>query len=42
MNEEQETDHDCYDYVEYYEFVEDGHRYHGHECSKCGELLQTG
>ncbi len=26
----------------YYEFVEDGHRYHGYECGICGEHLQSG
>ena len=27
---------------QYYEFYEDGHRYHGYECGVCGKLLQTG
>jgi len=38
----QEYQHDCYDNAQYYEFTEDNRRYHGWECSKCGELLQTG
>ena len=33
---------DCYDHAVPYEFYENGHRYHGWECGKCGELLQTG
>ena len=34
--------HDCYDHVQQYDMTVDGERYHGWECSKCGELLQTG
>jgi hypothetical protein len=26
----------------YYEFFEDGRRYHGYDCSKCGKVQQTG
>ena len=37
-----EYQHDCYDHVHYYDIVEDGVRCKGWECSKCGELLQTG
>jgi len=36
------VNHDCWKYPKYYEFLEDGHRYHGYECEICGELLQTG
>tara|TARA_Y100000401_G_C8242293_1_gene183698 strand:+ start:519 stop:650 length:132 start_codon:yes stop_codon:yes gene_type:complete len=43
MNEEeQQEEHNCDDNAIYYEFVEDGHRYHGYECGVCGKLLQTG
>ena len=43
MNEEeQQEEHSCDDNAIYYEFVEDGHRYHGYECGICGKLLQTG
>ena len=50
MDEEQEklllyypdVDHICEENLHYYEFYEDGHRYHGYECGICGELLQTG
>ena len=43
MNEEeQQEEHDCDDNAIYYEFVEDGHRYHGYECGICGEHLQSG
>ena len=43
MNEEeQQEEHSCDDNAIYYEFVEDGHRYHGYECGVCGKLLQTG
>ena len=51
MDEEQSNDNHCefypteykYDCTpQYYEFYEDGHRYHGYECGICGELLQTG
>lgn len=38
----EECEHDCHDNAQYYEFTEDNQRYHGWECSKCGELLQTG
>ena len=41
MGEELE-EHDCEENVEYYEFHEDGHRYHGYECGICGKLLKTG
>jgi len=41
-NIEQNLNHDCWKYPKYYEFLEDGHRYHGYECGICGELLQTG
>jgi len=34
--------HDCDENIVYYEFYEDGHRYHGYECGVCGKLLQTG
>lgn len=33
---------DCYDHAVPYEFYADGRRFHGWECGKCGELLQTG
>ena len=36
-----ECDH-CEGNEEYYEFYQDGHRYHGYECGICGKLLQTG
>ena len=43
MNEEeQQEEHSCDDNAIYYEFTEDGHRYHGYECGICGKLLQTG
>ena len=43
MNEEeQQEEHSCDDNAIYYEFIEDGHRYHGYECGICGKLLQTG
>ena len=35
-------EHNCWDFADYYEFEEEGHRYHGWECGVCGELLQTG
>ena len=38
----EECEHDCHDNAQYYEFTEDNQTYHGWECSKCGELLQTG
>ena len=34
--------HNCEHEPVYYEFYEDGHRYHGYECGHCGKLLQTG
>ena len=34
--------HNCWDFADYYEFEEEGHRFHGWECGMCGELLQTG
>ena len=37
-----EEHHDCWDYPSFYEHYEDDHRFHGYECSICGELLQTG
>ena len=40
--EEQQEEHSCDDNAIYYEFTEDGHRYHGYECGICGKLLQTG
>ena len=43
MNEEeQQEEHSCDDNAIYYEFIEDGHRYHGYECGICGEHLQSG
>ena len=42
MDEEILHEHDCDENVVYYEFIEDGHRYHGYECGVCGKLLQTG
>jgi len=46
MNEELEleldSEHDCWDHAEYYEFYEEGHRFHGYDCSKCGKFLQSG
>ncbi len=36
------TEHDCWRYAEYYEFYEEGHRFHGYDCSKCGKFLQSG
>jgi len=36
------TEHDCWDHAEYYEFYEEGHRFHGYDCSKCGKFLQSG
>ncbi len=43
MNDDEVLDeHDCEENPEYYEFYEDGHRYHGYECGVCGKLLQTG
>ena len=45
MDEEQLNDDYCEENgctPEYYEFYEDGHRYHGYECGVCGKLLQTG
>jgi len=51
MDEEQSNENHCefypseykYDCTpQYYEFYEDGHRYHGYECGVCGKLLQTG
>jgi len=50
MDEELELDsndpnyheHDCWDHAEYYEFYEEGHRFHGYDCSKCGKFLQSG
>ncbi len=35
-------EHDCWRYAEYYEFYEEGHRFHGYDCSKCGKFLQSG
>tara|TARA_X000000950_G_scaffold115647_1_gene145233 strand:- start:426 stop:710 length:285 start_codon:yes stop_codon:yes gene_type:complete len=32
----------CWDNAVYYEFEEDGHRYHGYECGVCGKHLQSG
>jgi len=34
--------HNCWDFADYYEFEEEGHRFHGWECGICGDLLQTG
>jgi hypothetical protein len=34
--------HNCEHEPVYYEFYEDGHRYHGYECGHCNKLLQTG
>lgn len=34
--------HDCDDSPQYYEFHEDGRRYHGWECRICGDLIHTG
>jgi len=28
--------------MEYYEFIEDGHRYHGWNCGDCGKVVQVG
>ena len=39
--DDHECDH-CEGNEEYYEFYQDGHRYHGYECGICGKLLQTG
>jgi hypothetical protein len=39
--DDHECDH-CEGNAEYYEFYQDGHRYHGYECGVCGKLLQTG
>jgi len=36
------NEHDCWRYAEYYEFYEEGHRFHGYDCSKCGKFLQSG
>ena len=40
--EEKPKDHVCEENLEYYEFFEDGHRYHGYECGVCKKLIQTG
>lgn len=37
-----EKGHICTDHLEYYEFIEDGHRFHGYSCKVCGEVAQTG
>ena len=34
--------HDCGENPEFYEFWEDGQRYHGWDCSICGDLIHTG
>jgi hypothetical protein len=34
--------HNCWDFADYYEFEEDGHRFHGWECGRCGTHLQSG
>ena len=34
--------HDCDESPEPYEFWKDGRRYHGWDCSICGELIHTG
>lgn len=34
-----EEDHDD---IEYYEFIEDDHRYHGWDCKRCGGIRQVG
>jgi len=34
--------HDCSETPEFYEFWEDGRRYHGWDCSICGDLIHTG
>ena len=34
--------HNCWDFADYYEFEEEGHRFHGWECGRCGIHLQTG
>ena len=41
-NEPNYHEHDCWRYAEYYEFYEEGHRFHGYDCSKCGKFLQSG
>ena len=32
----------CWDFADYYEFEEEGHRFHGWECARCGTHLQSG
>ena len=34
--------HNCWDFADYYEFEEEGHRFHGWECGRCGTHLQSG
>ena len=34
--------HNCWDFADYYEFEEEGHRFHGWECARCGTHLQSG
>ena len=34
--------HDCWDNAQPYEFEEEGHRFHGWECARCGTHLQSG
>ena len=42
MDEEVLDEHNCDDNAIYYEFVEDGHRYHGYECGvKYGTCEKT-
>ena len=39
-------EHDCWDYSTYYEFYDNyegkRHRFHGYECSLCGNHLECG
>ena len=35
-------DHDCWENAQPYEFEEEGHRFHGWECARCGTHLQSG
>lgn len=42
VDRDKEEECNCSDNAVYYEFDEDGHRYHGYECGVCGKHLQSG
>ena len=42
INPIKEEECNCSNNAVYYEFDEDGHRYHGYECGVCGKHLQSG